>query len=96
MVNGHKYDNDCDESCNVCGYVRSVSEHQFGDYYTVLEPTEDEEGIRSRECLICGEIESEYIEPLGGGNNTVTIIVIVASALAVMAVFAFILISKFR
>ena len=50
----------------------------------------------TKRLLICGEIESEYIEPLGGGNNTVTIIVIVASALAVMAVLAFILISKFR
>jgi hypothetical protein len=38
-----------------------VGEHSFGEYFTVLEPTLTEDGTRSRECEICGYIESESI-----------------------------------
>jgi hypothetical protein len=38
-----------------------VDEHSFGEYFTVLEPTLTKDGTRSRECEICGYIESESI-----------------------------------
>lgn len=90
----HKYDNACDDECNVCKAKREVGEHQFGEYYTVLEPTKDADGIRSRKCEICGEVESEYIK-YEGGVSWVVIVLIVVAVIAVVAVAAFILIKKF-
>lgn len=92
----HLYDNDCDDRCNVCGSVRDVPEHQFGDYYIVLEPTDNAEGIQSRRCEICGEIESEYIEPLGTSGDTVTVIVAVTVFLVLMAALVFALVKIFE
>ena len=45
-ANGHKYDNDCDTTCNTCGATRTVGDHNWVEY----------------NCSICGEkVETETI-----------------------------------
>ena len=57
--------------CMVCGYIEAVMEipatgmHSFGDYVVIKEATEEEEGLRTRTCTVCGETESEAIPKLG-------------------------------
>lgn len=38
--------------------------HVYGDWIVVKEPTEESEGLRRCECLICGEIEEEVLDRL--------------------------------
>jgi hypothetical protein len=61
-----------------------VGEHSFGEYFTVLEPTLTEDGIRSRECEICGCIESESI--LFVEENALTIALIGGGAVVAIGV----------
>jgi hypothetical protein len=72
-----------------------VPEHQFGEYYVVLEPTENTEGIQSRRCEICGEIESEYIEPTGSSGDVVIIIIAVVAIVILMGAAVIALIKIF-
>ena len=41
-ANGHKYDNDCDTTCNTCGATRTVGEHNWNH--------------TSHTCLECGKV----------------------------------------
>lgn len=38
--------------------------HLFGEWTTVTEPTVDAEGVKERECSVCGEKETKSIEKL--------------------------------
>lgn len=91
----HKYDHGCDSECNVCGFVREVGEHDFGEYIIEVEPTEDEAGLRSRECVNCGARESEAIDPIEGSDDSAGLIVaiIIIGALLVMGI-AFVITKK--
>ena len=40
-------------------------EHEWGEWEVTGEPTCTEGGVKTRICALCGEIESEAIEPLG-------------------------------
>lgn len=57
----HKYDNNCDASCNDCGTTRTPGDHAFGPWNTVKESTTTEEGKRERSCAVCGFVESDTI-----------------------------------
>lgn len=48
----HKYDNDCDDECNLCGEKRTPK-HYFGEWTVVKEATNDEEGLKERTCVRC-------------------------------------------
>lgn len=56
-------------TCHRCGdsYQGNETEavgHQFGDWCIGKEPTLDEEGLRSRVCKVCGEMEIETLPRL--------------------------------
>ena len=48
----HEYDDDCDDECNLCGEKRTPM-HYFGEWTVVKEATNDEEGLKERECSLC-------------------------------------------
>ena len=56
-----------DTYCNACGKQVSsgteipVTDHSYGDWVTVLEPTFTETGLRQRTCAGCGKEEAEMI-----------------------------------
>lgn len=57
----HKYDNNCDATCNDCGVQRVAGDHVFGPWTNVKEPTTTAEGLRERKCNVCGYTESDTI-----------------------------------
>ena len=92
---GHKYDNACDDECNVCHAKRTVGNHDFGEWDVVVEPTTESEGKAVRTCKICGASESRVIDKLPTHEEEltpteiVTIVlgsVVVASGIAAGAV----------
>lgn len=48
----HEYSDDCDEECNLCGEKRTPK-HYFRAWTVVKEATNDEEGLKERECDRC-------------------------------------------
>lgn len=48
----HKYDNDCDDECNLCGEKRTPK-HCFSEWMVVKEATNNEEGLKERTCVRC-------------------------------------------
>ena len=61
---GHKYDNACDADCNTCGATRTPSEHVFGEWVRVLEPTTETLGREECTCQVCGFVLSQDIPKL--------------------------------
>lgn len=55
----HEYDNECDDSCNICGSYRDWA-HEFGEWKVTSEATCSREGVREHTCSLCGYSESEY------------------------------------
>ena len=62
---GHKYQNDCDETCNICGEIRNVPDHKYdnecdtacnicGATRTVLHRLSDATCTKPATCKICG------------------------------------------
>lgn len=57
--------------CSVCGQIlqkqRTIpaTGHQYGDYAIMQYPTCTSSGYKVRECIICGETDTEVIEALG-------------------------------
>ena len=87
----HAYENECDDTCNICKHVREVPDHEFDEYFIVLEPTATEDGIKSRECLICGLRESVYISNVEENDNSILIILlIVLGAVSVIIISIFV------
>ncbi len=62
------------QECIVCGYgeapteIPATGQHSYGDYVVTKEATEEEEGVRTRTCTVCGETESEAIPKLEPEN----------------------------
>lgn len=48
----HAFDNDCDATCDTCGYTREVAGHQFGAY-------EYNDLTHWKECSICGTVSED-------------------------------------
>ena len=83
---GHTYDNACDADCNVCGATRTPADHEFGDWYVVVEATEEAEGKEERKCSVCGHTETRVIPMLEKtGLSTGAVIAIVCGSVAVVA-----------
>lgn len=61
----HSYDNNCDADCNICGFKRTPADHVFGAWAIIDEATETDDGLRQRDCIICGATESEKIPATG-------------------------------
>ncbi len=56
----HVYDNACDNSCNKCGVPNpNFAAHDYGEWVTTVEPTEETEGVQTRTCKVCGVADSE-------------------------------------
>lgn len=59
-----------DVSMNVVAGVLTVEakqcEHSYGEWITVVEPTQNETGLRERTCVHCGQTEQEVLDALGG------------------------------
>ncbi|MGN1443717.1 MAG: RICIN domain-containing protein, partial [Acutalibacteraceae bacterium] len=51
---GHSYDNDCDDTCNVCGATRDI-EHAYGEW-VISMPTCATAGVKERTCSVCGKV----------------------------------------
>lgn len=62
--NAHAYDNDCDGVCNICFQTRNVSDHSFGEWDIIVEPTQTNEGLKAHICSSCGYSETEKIPVL--------------------------------
>lgn len=67
---GHEMDKtatcDSPSTCTKCGKIlaRPLG-HDFGDWETVVKPTETSTGIRRRNCPVCGTTEEETLATLG-------------------------------
>ena len=59
----HVYDNDCDDDCNV-GEYREASQHTLEEWTVMIEPTCNEYGVKSRDCIYCDYRESMMIAEL--------------------------------
>ena len=57
----HKYDNNCDATCNDCNVQRTPGDHVFGPWATIKEATTSAEGQRERKCNVCGYTETDII-----------------------------------
>ncbi len=55
-ANGHKYDNACDKSCNVCGVTRTIK-HTYTKVTTKATLTKN--GLIKNKCTICGYVASK-------------------------------------
>ena len=56
-------------TCELCGYSyqddrTEAAGHQFRDWIIDQEPTADNAGSHHRECLVCGDVETELLPPL--------------------------------
>ena len=56
----HVYDNDCDESCNLCGETRTV-EHAYET--VVVKATTSKDGKTVQQCTVCGKEKDAKVIP---------------------------------
>lgn len=66
------------ESCNTCGQILAsgtgaIADHDFDEWYVLIEPTETEPGEKDRICKVCGGVEVVEIPPLGCQHKNVTV-----------------------
>ncbi|MBQ7603821.1 MAG: hypothetical protein IJU75_02590 [Clostridia bacterium] len=50
--------------CSDCGEATEKTPHEFGEWITISEPTEESEGLSERVCTICHYRETSTIEKL--------------------------------
>lgn len=67
------------ESCNTCGEILAsgtgaIADHDFDEWYVLIEPTETKPGEKDRICKVCGGVEVVEIPPLGCQHKNVTVI----------------------
>ena len=63
IVCEHVYDNACDTTCNLCGDIREVSDHDYSSMTT--DPTCGADGLTVYTCGVCGDSYSESIPATG-------------------------------
>lgn len=66
------------ESCNACGEILAtgvgpIADHDFDEWYILIEPTETKPGEKDRICKVCGGVELVEIPPLGCQHKNVTV-----------------------
>lgn len=59
----HKYDNNCDTSCNICGSTRSIS-HKWNSGKVTTKATCSKEGSKTYTCTVCGKTKTESVSKL--------------------------------
>lgn len=66
LLNGHKYDYSCDNSCNVCNEIRDAA-HNYYIVETVYPNTlaTSKDGYYMKECLVCGKVVKDVIYTVG-------------------------------
>jgi hypothetical protein len=89
----HAFDNACDTDCANCGMTRKT-EHQYGEFATVKEPTREAEGLQERVCSLCGAKETKPIEKLSAFGGLWLIAIGGAVLLAVIAIVVIVLLRK--
>lgn len=62
---GHKYDNDCDTTCNVCGKTREIT-HSYGEAWS------NDETNHWHECSVCHTRKDEAAHTLGAEATETT------------------------
>lgn len=67
----HDYANNCDDTCDACGYIREVGGHEWGDWIIDTPATDSANGAKHRKCS-CGETETKVI-PRSLKMNTVSL-----------------------
>lgn len=67
----HDYANNCDDTCDTCGYVRTVGDHEWGDWIIDTEATVSAAGSKHRVCS-CGATETKVI-PMKLKMNSVSL-----------------------
>ena len=87
-ASGHKYDNNCDSNCNVCGENRIPSEHTFGEWI------KNEENKEGRECTTCGYKEYRDFAIEEQKAESILIIVVIVVVVILVAIVSCILIKK--
>ena len=55
------------------------TEHSFGEWVTVTEPTTETEGLKKHTCTVCGEEETATIDKLQTEEKDNTVIITVAA-----------------
>ena len=60
----HKYDNNCDATCNVCGATRTAP-HSWNAGKMIKEPTCTESGSKELTCNDCGQQKTDTIKANG-------------------------------
>ncbi|MBE6807554.1 MAG: hypothetical protein E7527_06100 [Ruminococcaceae bacterium] len=66
----HRYDNDCDNRCNVCNQVREVGDHKYVATQTKA-PTCTETGVMTYTCSVCGVSYTEAIPVIAHSYDAV-------------------------
>ena len=60
-------------TCSRCNYrnveVLKATGHSFTEWEVVREPSKDEDGLKTRKCTTCGEVEEEAIPYYGDVNG---------------------------
>jgi len=61
---GHKYDNDCDADCNVCGATRTPADHKYVESVMAAANC-GYEGMSKFTCSVCGDSYTKVIPATG-------------------------------
>lgn len=59
-------------TCEHTDEKKDFAAHTFGEWVTVKEPTEDEDGVKQRECSVCRYAEEDYITATGHEHTFAT------------------------
>ncbi len=103
----HKYDNDCDDKCNVCEATREIT-HAYGDWSVTKAATTTEKGEQKRTCSVCGAVETAEIAMLTPDPDaekaakeaemkkkmTIIIVAVAAAAVVIVAIIIGVAVSK--
>ena len=61
---GHKDENPVDGRCDSCG-TSLCAEHDYDEGVVSLEPTCEDDGVKTYTCSVCGDIKTETLDALG-------------------------------
>ena len=72
---GHSFGTDWESDADhhwhecICGEYADVAAHTFGDWTVTQDATATTDGTRERECTVCGYVQQEVINALGGSSD---------------------------
>ncbi len=68
-VSAHVYDNPCDTSCGACDFKR-ITLHSYGKWTIVKKAAQEENGLKERVCIHCGNKETKSISNNSSGCSS--------------------------